>query len=466
MTVPRPRVCIFLWLVLGWSVAVTATARRLGESRRPLVGKIGDLVDMSVTIPAGTPRTERIEASNPETRFMGVQFSQFDLGPGDTLEVSSESNSFIYTGHGPPTHFSDHVHGQVLNIRYMPSTKPHPHPYRGVIISKVLEGFPTSTGREDVCGIKPQWWPNVCNATNHPKEYKNSKSVARLTMEGLRYGTGFLLGCDGYFLTNNHNIKSQAIADSVKIEFGAESSTCVDPCNAVALGCPGSTVVVGAKLIATDESLDYTLLQLSKEHQQTVKPFGYATARKSGAKLQEPIYVVHHPEGFPKSITNSLENGMETVVLSLSVKNECGENQVGYMADTKGGSSGAPVFSRTDHKVIALHHCGGCENVAHAMSVILADLEKNKNFQVPSCFFQAAKAKSSCSQLVNNVDYLGYDTGDVAASDASLCCALCEKQKHCKAFTWTSHQGGTCWLKRKVGQAIRTTGAKSGTVID
>merc|ERR1711966_1852 len=30
-----------------------------------------------------------------------------------------------------------------------------------------------------------------------------------------------------------------------------------------------------------------------------------------------------------------------------------------YTCDTEGGSSGSPVLSRTNNKIIALHHCGG-----------------------------------------------------------------------------------------------------------
>jgi len=35
---------------------------------------------------------------------------------------------------------------------------------------------------------------------------------------------------------------------------------------------------------------------------------------------------------------------------------------VSYFCDTDGGSSGSPVLSSTTHKVVALHHFGGCPN--------------------------------------------------------------------------------------------------------
>ncbi|RHY15593.1 hypothetical protein DYB25_006344 [Aphanomyces astaci] len=448
------------------------------QVKRPFVGTIGELMNLTLSIPIGKTRVHhRIESKNSQTQFMGVQFSTFDLPPGDTLEISSDSNSFTYTGHGPSTRFSDHVHGKSVVIQYTPS---HPRAknarsrtYAGIVVSGILEGFPTSTGREDVCGIQPQWWPNVCNATKFPAAYKNSKSIARLTMDGIKYGTGFLLGCDGYFLTNNHNVNSHATAATLKLEFGAESATCRDPCNAVALGCPGSVVVTGATLVATDKTLDYSLLQLSRANQDLISFFGYVSLRKSPPKLHEPIYVVHHPDGFPKAFTDRLENGTETVVTSINVQNECGQDQIGYMADTRGGSSGSPVFGRSDHKVIALHHCGGCENVAHGVHNIVADLKTKWKHNLPRCFFHATSSQSQCSLPQPHVELVGYDSGSVSAASPKLCCELCKKQRNCNAFTWTENLdqrrntrwGGTCWFKSQVGTLVRTTGGVSAVVL-
>ncbi|RHY22954.1 hypothetical protein DYB32_009347 [Aphanomyces invadans] len=439
------------------------------QVKRPFIGKIGELVNITLSIPVGKRVHHRIVATKSQTQFMGLRFSTFDLAPGDSLQVFSDSNSFTYSGHGPSSHFSDNVHGNALEFLYTPGHSHASTSHEGITITAVLEGFPSSTGREDVCGVQPQWWPNVCNATKLPDAYKNSKSIARLTMDGIKYGTGFLVGCDGYFLTNNHNVNTKASASTLKFEFGAESATCRDPCNSVALGCPGSVVVTGANLLATDETLDYSLLQLSPRNRARVAQFGYLSLRKTAPTLHEPIYVIHHPDGFPKAFTDRLENGTETVVTSVSVHNECGKDQVGYMADTRGGSSGSPVFGRVDHKVIALHHCGGCENVAHAMSKIVADLKKKLKGNVPRCFFHSHEAKSTCSLPEEHVEFVGYDCGSVLAANPALCCGLCSKHKRCKAFTWTKldrhADGGTCWFKSMVGTPVHTLGGVSGIVL-
>ncbi|ONI92122.1 hypothetical protein ALI22I_05830 [Saccharothrix sp. ALI-22-I] len=38
------------------------------------------------------------------------------------------------------------------------------------------------------------------------------------------------------------------------------------------------------------------------------------------------------------------------------------QSDIAYRCDTEGGSSGSPVLSRRTHKVIGLHHHGGCPN--------------------------------------------------------------------------------------------------------
>ena len=38
------------------------------------------------------------------------------------------------------------------------------------------------------------------------------------------------------------------------------------------------------------------------------------------------------------------------------------DSDVAYYCDTEGGSSGSPVLSRSTHRVVALHHFGGCPN--------------------------------------------------------------------------------------------------------
>lgn len=59
------------------------------------------------------------------------------------------------------------------------------------------------------------------------------------------------------------------------------------------------------------------------------------------------------------------------------------------------------------------------------------------------------------------IDYVGNDIGSVAGASADKCCAACEAFKNCRAFSWSNHNGGTCWLKSTVNRKIVSSGVTS-----
>jgi hypothetical protein len=76
------------------------------------------------------------------------------------------------------------------------------------------------------------------------------------------------------------------------------------------------------------------------------------------AVVDEPIFIPQHPGARPKEfgIEDSNHNG-ECKVKGFGAG--CSPEDMRYTCDTEGGSSGSPVLSRENYKVIALHHCGG-----------------------------------------------------------------------------------------------------------
>ncbi|TMW56739.1 hypothetical protein Poli38472_006749 [Pythium oligandrum] len=62
--------------------------------------------------------------------------------------------------------------------------------------------------------------------------------------------------------------------------------------------------------------------------------------------------------------------------------------------------------------------------------------------------------------LVKDVDFQGNDIGNEPSSTPEQCCTICKYRSACKAFTWSNHQGGTCWLKN----GKTSTGNKPGVV--
>jgi cellobiose dehydrogenase (acceptor) len=71
---------------------------------------------------------------------------------------------------------------------------------------------------------------------------------------------------------------------------------------------------------------------------------------------------------------------------------------------------------------------------------------------------------TTCAAVESGVDYVGNDVGSAASAAVDGCCALCKARADCGAYTWTNHNGGTCWLKSAKGSTKADAGAKSGVL--
>jgi hypothetical protein len=64
-----------------------------------------------------------------------------------------------------------------------------------------------------------------------------------------------------------------------------------------------------------------------------------------------------------------------------------------------------------------------------------------------------------------DTDYAGNDIGNKPAQSAESCCSLCKSNKACKAYSWNSHNGGTCWMKSGTGKRSKAAGVVSATLV-
>lgn len=64
-------------------------------------------------------------------------------------------------------------------------------------------------------------------------------------------------------------------------------------------------------------------------------------------------------------------------------------------------------------------------------------------------------------QLEQDVDFVGNDIANKPSGTADGCCAICQSTLGCRAYSWSNHNGGTCWLKSSVGQKIYKVGVKA-----
>ncbi|KAG7375237.1 hypothetical protein PHYPSEUDO_002370 [Phytophthora pseudosyringae] len=243
---------------------------------------------------------------------------------------------------------------------------------------------------ESLCGtdesVEAACAPSSTNNGEGAIMLAKSQPVARLSIikeNGMEiaYCTGWLLGCEGHLITNQHCIGDNQDALNTKVEFLAESKSCGggETCDSRG-GCPGPVGVTTTTLVAVSEELDYALVRLGSNTSAAnysdlyKKTGGYLQFRGAGAVLNEDIYIPQHPLGYGKRIA-WLYNGQPGRVESLTVT-ECRKDDIGYYVDTQEGSSGSPIIATSDNNVIALHHCGGCLNGAIPAKSIIEDLTK------------------------------------------------------------------------------------------
>jgi len=93
---------------------------------------------------------------------------------------------------------------------------------------------------------------------------------------------------------------------------------------------------------------------------------------------------------------------------------------------------------------------------------------KNKqgpSVEDPSCDSSAGvlvpdDPKPTCN-LEKDVDYVDNDVGNVPSAKPCDCVDKCKAFKGCKAFSWSDHAGGTCWLKSKKDKTVTKVGVQS-----
>jgi V8-like Glu-specific endopeptidase len=185
-----------------------------------------------------------------------------------------------------------------------------------------------------------------------------AQAVGRIEIGGEARGTGFLIGPD-LVLTNQHVLPKEEHLEEVVVRFGYVNDTSGVPNRGTE-----ARLVPDFYFSSPAENLDFSLVRLKE------KPLGEIATKeelttKSMAELarlgkhrgylvltprtpieQARVNILQHPNGDPLK-----------VVLTQNYVVKCGATRVQYVADTKDGSSGSPVFNQR-WELVALHHSG------------------------------------------------------------------------------------------------------------
>ncbi|MCI0470946.1 MAG: trypsin-like peptidase domain-containing protein [Candidatus Aminicenantes bacterium] len=330
----------------------------------------------------------------PQAGYIAIHFSRFDLAPGDYVEISNAAGTISYTYKGKgkvvrggkkvisefwATHIPDDT---VIVTLHSKNTKGG----WGFEIDKWVHGYERhaieqslftleNTGDADIesiCGTDDKQWAKCYEGTTM---YDEARAVCRLLMNGSSACTGWLVGSEGHVMTNNHCIESQSTADNTDFEFMAEGALCTTNCTGW-LACPGTIEADHGTLIKTDTSLDYTLVRLPTNISST---YGYLQLRSTLPIIDERIYIPQHPGAYGKQLAVvSTDSHDQSGYCEIYSTNEtpcmAGPGDIGYFADTAGGSSGSPVLAYSDHLVVSLHHCAACPNRGLPIPAIITSL--------------------------------------------------------------------------------------------
>lgn len=315
--------------------------------------------------------------------YIAIHFSEFDLTANDYVEISSPDGKFSYTFRDKgkkvkdkkgkerqvSTFWATHIPGDTAIVKLISKNKKSSY---GFIIDKWARGYERGhisnvmtaleeenelARTEALCSNDDKEWAKCHDGTDM---YNTSKALCRLLVNGTSACTGWLVGSEGHVMTNQHCIEAQGDADNTDFEFMAEGALCTTDCSSWG-ACPGTVAASSGTLIKVDYDLDYALVMLPSNVSGT---YGYMQLRNELPTVGERIYVPQHPGHYGKQIAvNSDQDGPYAKIYSTT-QPAChgGPGDIGYYADTEGGSSGSPVIAYTDNLVVALHHCGTCPN--------------------------------------------------------------------------------------------------------
>jgi hypothetical protein len=372
---------------------------------------IGEIVEHQLETthpyPSSDDRSPRMvwadQITHPGATYISVHFAKMDLAEGDSVVVRSPdgTQSWKYTGYGrhdlgntEEGFFATHIKGDTAVIELFANNGTEGFGYvidaygRGYNDAEILDFWERGLGEKMNLPYPESWGESVCTADDteeakcykqsESEAYENAKAVARLVLSGSAHCTGWLVGNEGHLMTNEHCITSQSQMNNIDFEFMAEGPDCATDCSS-SLACAGTIEASGGTFVTDDADLDYALvIPDTSTGTGTDLPatYGFMKLRQEGATLDERIYIVQHPAGWGKrfamvsSYPADDAAGPWTYASSLS-ETACsgtGYNDVGYWADTQGGSSGSPVLGYADHKVVALHHCRGSAGCASGSS--------------------------------------------------------------------------------------------------
>ena len=291
---------------------------------------------------------------------IGVHFRNFALADGEEVYVYGAATDSIvfgpFTEKGPwgsGEFWSGTVDGDTAVIEFYKRTDENGHGFEIFEISHILAELDWRLRSNE---------PDVLNcevdASCFGDPEKNSVARILFNSNGPRVCTGTLLNNIAqdetpYFLTANHCVNSQAVAQTVEAYWFYQTTSCNSGVlrNWVHTG-------PGANLLATQASNDFSFIRLQNNAPGGAFFSGWtSTAQSAGAN----VFGLHHPDGYhpansPSYLRRSTGSIMNTNFNCLGLVNGY---EIGWTSGSaEPGSSGSGLFTSNGHYLVGVLSCG------------------------------------------------------------------------------------------------------------
>ncbi|MEU0877722.1 serine protease [Lentzea sp. NPDC005914] len=309
----------------------------------------------------------------PGSGYVKIHFTDLRILPGDVLTVSNPDGTEKYTYNrdlrSSKTATPDASGFWAMSITGSSAVVSVRNPLSRVRIDKITRGYTeaemsSQPSVQSICGTN-DYKDAVCYQSSNPTEWGKTASVAKLLKNGSSLCTAWRVGPNNRMLTNNHCFTSTS---GIEVWFNYQCPTCGGTTSAAV------TKVLASQVLKTDTGLDYTLFSVNNF--AAISSFGYLELDARVPDVGEEMYVIGHPAGKLKKLSlRDTNNGSGyCIVRAVRVNGNVSQSDISYMCDTEGGSSGSPVLSRRTHKVIGLHHFGGCPNQGVRIDLVAAQI--------------------------------------------------------------------------------------------
>jgi V8-like Glu-specific endopeptidase len=349
------------------------------QTRKEQTQKVGEDEVVSVVL-GGKTRSTTVE--RPGSWYLKTHFTGLRLVAGDVLTVSDPTGAESYrytadvTASGTATvdgtgFWAMSVTGDRAVISLRGRDGGPAHPASRVRLDKITRGYTEAElartaelAPKSICGTN-DYRDAVCYQSANPTEFGRTPAVAKLLRNGGSLCTAWRVGPNNRMLTNNHCFTS---GTGIEVWFNYQCPTCGGTTSATV------TKVLVSSVLKTSAALDYTLFSVTNF--ATLASFGYLELDARVPAVGEEMYVIGHPAGKLKklSLRDDQNGGGYCAVSAVRVNGSSSQSDIAYRCDTEGGSSGSPVLSRRTHKVIGLHHYGGCPNQGVRIDLVAAQI--------------------------------------------------------------------------------------------